>query len=262
MDAVGNRLSAGRLDRRQPISEHRSEDLDHLPIAVVGAGKLAPQPRDVNGVPLLVVARNLGHVDIRTVEKYYGHLAPSFIAEAIRARRAALQGRRAVKGGTDHRSPACGQTSPPAPVGRDRRPLAGGALYGLPLGDRAGCRPHGAQPLEVRPSDTAGPSYGGQAARGGGDGVTSPHEAEFAPQALGILGRVGTPVTCGMALLTRIGHCSRFLDLVRNCYGLDDIQYRVDVHTGGHLAVPVPVLATQFPTASVDDTSKTAAPIW
>jgi hypothetical protein len=37
------------------------------------------------GVPLLVVAKNLGHTDTRMVEKHYGHLAPSYIAEAIRA---------------------------------------------------------------------------------------------------------------------------------------------------------------------------------
>src|SRR5215471_1978023 len=37
------------------------------------------------GGPLMVVARNLGHSDTRMVEKYYGHLAPSYIADAIRA---------------------------------------------------------------------------------------------------------------------------------------------------------------------------------
>jgi integrase len=37
------------------------------------------------GVPLLVVAKNLGHNDTRMVEKHYGHLAKSFITEAIRA---------------------------------------------------------------------------------------------------------------------------------------------------------------------------------
>jgi integrase len=36
------------------------------------------------GMPLMVVARNLGHRDTRMVEKHYGHLAPSFIADAIR----------------------------------------------------------------------------------------------------------------------------------------------------------------------------------
>jgi integrase len=37
------------------------------------------------GVPLLIVARNLGHADTRMVEKHYGHLAPSYIVDAIRA---------------------------------------------------------------------------------------------------------------------------------------------------------------------------------
>jgi integrase len=37
------------------------------------------------GGPLMVVARNLGHSDTRMVEKHYGHLAPSYIADAIRA---------------------------------------------------------------------------------------------------------------------------------------------------------------------------------
>ena len=39
----------------------------------------------MNGVPLMVVAKNLGHTDTRMVEKHYGHLAPSFVADAIRA---------------------------------------------------------------------------------------------------------------------------------------------------------------------------------
>ena len=38
------RLGAGGLDRRQPVGQHRGEDVDHLPIAVVGAGELAPHP--------------------------------------------------------------------------------------------------------------------------------------------------------------------------------------------------------------------------
>jgi integrase len=39
----------------------------------------------MGGVPLLVVAKNLGHADTRMVEKHYGHLAPSYVADAIRA---------------------------------------------------------------------------------------------------------------------------------------------------------------------------------
>lgn len=39
----------------------------------------------MNGAPLMVVARNLGHADTRMVEKHYGHLAQTFITDAIRA---------------------------------------------------------------------------------------------------------------------------------------------------------------------------------
>jgi integrase len=38
----------------------------------------------MSGMPLMVVARNLGHADTRMVERHYGHLAPSFITDAIR----------------------------------------------------------------------------------------------------------------------------------------------------------------------------------
>ena len=33
----------------------------------------------------MVVAKNMGHSDTRMVEKHYGHLAPSYVADAIRA---------------------------------------------------------------------------------------------------------------------------------------------------------------------------------
>ena len=39
----------------------------------------------MNRMPLLVVAKNLGHSDTRMVEKHYGHLAPSYVADAVRA---------------------------------------------------------------------------------------------------------------------------------------------------------------------------------
>jgi integrase len=38
----------------------------------------------MNGAPLHVVGKNLGHADTRMVEKHYGHLAPSYIADEIR----------------------------------------------------------------------------------------------------------------------------------------------------------------------------------
>jgi integrase len=39
----------------------------------------------MNGVPLIVVAKNLGHKDTRMVERVYGHLAPGYVADVMRA---------------------------------------------------------------------------------------------------------------------------------------------------------------------------------
>lgn len=36
-------------------------------------------------VPLAVVAEQLGHKDTRMVEKHYGHLAPNYVADTVRA---------------------------------------------------------------------------------------------------------------------------------------------------------------------------------
>jgi integrase len=38
----------------------------------------------MNGMPLMVVAKNLGHRDTRMCEKHYSHLAPSFVRDEIR----------------------------------------------------------------------------------------------------------------------------------------------------------------------------------
>jgi hypothetical protein len=39
----------------------------------------------MRGVPLAVIAQQLGHADTRMVEKHYGHLAPSYVADTARA---------------------------------------------------------------------------------------------------------------------------------------------------------------------------------
>jgi integrase len=41
--------------------------------------------RIMAGLPLMVAAQVLGHSDTRMVEKHYGHLAPSFVRDAVRA---------------------------------------------------------------------------------------------------------------------------------------------------------------------------------
>ena len=40
----------------------------------------------MGGMSLMIVSQNLGHSDTRMVEKFYGHLAPSHVADEIRAR--------------------------------------------------------------------------------------------------------------------------------------------------------------------------------
>lgn len=39
----------------------------------------------MKGVPLAVIARQLGHADTRMTERHYAHLAPSYVADTIRA---------------------------------------------------------------------------------------------------------------------------------------------------------------------------------
>jgi hypothetical protein len=39
----------------------------------------------MRGVPMGVIAAQLGHRDTRMTEKHYAHLAPSYVADTIRA---------------------------------------------------------------------------------------------------------------------------------------------------------------------------------
>ena len=39
----------------------------------------------MRGVPMAVIAEQLGHADTRMTEKHYAHLAPSYVAATIRA---------------------------------------------------------------------------------------------------------------------------------------------------------------------------------
>ena len=44
VDALAQRLLAGGLDRGQAVAQNGGEDVDHLAVAIVGAGELAPDP--------------------------------------------------------------------------------------------------------------------------------------------------------------------------------------------------------------------------
>lgn len=55
------------------------------PIAFHGLRHTYASRLAMKGVPLAVIAAQLGHADIRMVEKHYGHLAPSYVADTVRA---------------------------------------------------------------------------------------------------------------------------------------------------------------------------------
>jgi hypothetical protein len=40
----------------------------------------------MSGVPMAVIAKQLGHADTRMTEKHYAHLAPNYVADTIRAK--------------------------------------------------------------------------------------------------------------------------------------------------------------------------------
>jgi integrase len=69
----------------RPIAEACRRAKIHPPINFHALRHTWASLATMNGVPLLVVAKNLGHSDTRMVEKHYGHLSPSYIADAIRA---------------------------------------------------------------------------------------------------------------------------------------------------------------------------------
>ena len=75
----------GSHDQHRPMSEARTaarldDDVTFHILRHTYASMLVKA-----GVHLLIVAHSLGHADTRMVEKHYGHLAPSHVAQAIRA---------------------------------------------------------------------------------------------------------------------------------------------------------------------------------
>src|SRR5450759_1570774 len=90
MNTVGDRFGTSRLDRRQPVGEHRGEDVDHLPIAVVDAGELAPHAlHGGRQYPILegrAVAQGAG------LAGEYRHVMPGVVDRVAAAERAAMFG--------------------------------------------------------------------------------------------------------------------------------------------------------------------------
>jgi integrase len=73
-----------RDHQKQPVAE-ACKAAEIKPINFHGLRHTWASHAVMNGVALIVVAKNLGHSGTRMVEKHYGHMAPDFVANAIRA---------------------------------------------------------------------------------------------------------------------------------------------------------------------------------
>jgi integrase len=81
-DDAGDWRSA---EQARPMREACERANIHPLISIHGLRHTWASLAAMAGVPLMVIAKNLGHTDTRMVEKHYGHMAPSFVADAIRA---------------------------------------------------------------------------------------------------------------------------------------------------------------------------------
>lgn len=74
----------GKSQQSRPMSQAVARADIEVPITFHGLRHTYASHAVMNGVPLLVIAQNLGHKDTRMVEKHYGHLANSYMRETLR----------------------------------------------------------------------------------------------------------------------------------------------------------------------------------
>lgn len=75
----------GKSEQQRPLSAACTAVRIDPPVNFHGLRHTYASRLAMRGVPLAVIAAQLGHADTRMVEKHYGHLAPSYIADTVRA---------------------------------------------------------------------------------------------------------------------------------------------------------------------------------
>jgi integrase len=75
-----------KSQQRRPMREAVDRAKIKPPISFHGLRHTWASLAVMAGMPLMVVAKNLGHADSRMVEKHYGHLSETYVASEIRKR--------------------------------------------------------------------------------------------------------------------------------------------------------------------------------
>jgi integrase len=81
----GNGKPWGKSEQQRPLSAACTAARIDPPINFHGLRHTYASRLAMRGVQLAVIAAQLGHSDTRMVEKHYGHLAPNYIADTVRA---------------------------------------------------------------------------------------------------------------------------------------------------------------------------------
>jgi integrase len=81
----GNGKPWGKSEQQRPLSATCAAARIDPPVNFHGLRHTYASRLAMRGVPLAVIAVQLGHADTRMVEKHYGHLAPSYVADTVRA---------------------------------------------------------------------------------------------------------------------------------------------------------------------------------
>jgi integrase len=81
----GNGRLWAKSEQQRPLAAACAASRIEPPVNFHGLRHTYASRLAMRGVPLVVIAAQLGHADTRMVEKHYGHLAPSYVAETVRA---------------------------------------------------------------------------------------------------------------------------------------------------------------------------------
>jgi integrase len=84
MFTKANGLGWSASDQQRPIAAAYAA-AGILPVTFHGLRHTYASRLAMSGAPLPVIAAQLGHSDTRMVEKHYGHLAPNYVADTVRA---------------------------------------------------------------------------------------------------------------------------------------------------------------------------------